>query len=643
MLNEREKKLLRILLEASEALTTDILAFQLSVSSRTIKSDIKSINSKLKKKNIRINTKKGKGVWLTVPSKRENWIYDHLYTKDVEENQTKGMRKYEIAKFLLEFNDYISIEFVCDNLYYSRSAITKELDDVETIFEKYNLKLLRNTLGLFVDGNEKDIRTALVVLNEKMNLFIDLKELPQMKVFEGINIEGLYEILISTENKYEIILNDKEFKNIFYYLAIMIKRHKRSLFRRRFMKENNQEADNLYQLSVSIMKDVCIQFDLEYSQEEIMYFYWFISGLPILQNSIIGNKAVYKNEEVYKVLLKVLKEIDQIYHTKFSVNSTLIKNLYYHLIPAINRSKYNIHINNPLLIELKRTFAYAFEISLLITNRLEKYLDICLMDNEIGLFAMHIAAALEKRTNQTEPFYVMIVCTAGRGSSEFLKAKVQSIFQNFIINQTLTSSRVSNKEILPKTDFVISTSSLTGIEIPVVYVTPMLKENDIEKIQDLLLKLEKKKRHKLKSLCQLFDEKIALFQVDVKEKKKLLKHMCQLLINENYGNENVYDSLLRREKVSSTAIGKMIAIPHPFSEEVKKSGIGIAILKKPIDWGEEKVRIVFLLCISSEDNLELEIIMEDIFNIVQDDKLVMEIQKAVSLDQLICMMETRED
>lgn len=639
MLSERERKLLKLLFESSESLTTEKLAFHLAVTSRTVKSDMKSINLKLEDHNIRIQAKQGKGIWLHVPIEEERWIYEQLYAGDNRENQTKNLRKYEIANYLLDFNSYISIEDICEHLYYSRSSITKELFEVDMLLSKYGLKLLRNNLGIFVDGNEKDIRITKVMLNEKLNMTTDLREISKQSVFEGTDISGLYDILLLVETRYAIQFNDAELRDIFFYLAVMIQRHKAHLNRRKLIKASESAADDLYQISSAIMEEVCLRFDLEYTTEELLYFYWFISGFSVLQDSIIVNARTYEHDEIYGILQHILLEIDSIYHTDFSSNNTLLKNLFHHLIPAINRSKYHIFIENPLLAELKRTFAYAFEISLLIAGKLEEHLQICLLDNEIGLFTMHIAAALENKDQPAKTYRVAIVCTTGKGISEFLKARIQSVFRDIKIVSILTSSRIDNESILEQLDFIISTAALKPLDIPVIYVAPVLKEKDIERIHELLIKLQQKEQYKMNTLYQLLDARISSFQITAGDKNALLRTLCDNLIQEGYGTSHLYESLLRREAVSGTAIGNLIAIPHPFPEEILKSGISIAVLKKPVVWDGEKVQVVFLLCISTADNKHLEYIMEDIFEIAQNTELVIKLKNTGDLQSFIKCIE----
>lgn len=64
MLLAREKKIVTLLIEHEDKLTTTQIATSLKVSSRTIKADIKKINEELEKHSCRINSQQGVGLWI---------------------------------------------------------------------------------------------------------------------------------------------------------------------------------------------------------------------------------------------------------------------------------------------------------------------------------------------------------------------------------------------------------------------------------------------------------------------------------------------------------------------------------------------------------------------------------------------------
>lgn len=93
-------------------------------------------------------------------------------------------------------------------------------------------------------------------------------------------------------------------------------------------------------------------------------------------------------------------------------------------------------------------------------------------------------------------------------------------------------------------------------------------------------------------------------------------------------DEGFIDSVFERENLSETALGNLIAIPHAFEGHIKKQGIGIMTLKKPINWGDEKVQLIFLLSLDVNSKDYIKGIFGDVLELTKDKKAVEVILKA---------------
>lgn len=54
-------------------------------------------------------------------------------------------------------------------------------------------------------------------------------------------------------------------------------------------------------------------------------------------------------------------------------------------------------------------------------------------------------------------------------------------------------------------------------------------------------------------------------------------------------------SVLQREAEFSTAVGYEVAIPHGASDDVTESFVAVSTIENPILWGEESVRMIFMI------------------------------------------------
>lgn len=64
---------------------------------------------------------------------------------------------------------------------------------------------------------------------------------------------------------------------------------------------------------------------------------------------------------------------------------------------------------------------------------------------------------------------------------------------------------------------------------------------------------------------------------------------------------------MERERLSSTDVGTFTALPHPLIMKTDcPFSMGIAVLDKPIQWGEREVSLVILPLPNSNNHLEYE-------------------------------------
>jgi len=90
--------------------------------------------------------------------------------------------------------------------------------------------------------------------------------------------------------------------------------------------------------------------------------------------------------------------------------------------------------------------------------------------------------------------------------------------------------------------------------------------------------------------------------------------------------DTVRASLLQREEMMTTAVGKGIALPHPRNQiisDIDEESVSICFLKNPIDYGAldgEPVKVLFII-ISSNAKRHLEILSKISFLCKQEDFL----------------------
>lgn len=71
--------------------------------------------------------------------------------------------------------------------------------------------------------------------------------------------------------------------------------------------------------------------------------------------------------------------------------------------------------------------------------------------------------------------------------------------------------------------------------------------------------------------------------------------MCSVMESKGVVSKEFYDTVMEREKKTTTTIGNGVSLPHGSPTAVNESKVAIAFLDKPILWDKEQVQVVFLL------------------------------------------------
>ena len=112
-------------------------------------------------------------------------------------------------------------------------------------------------------------------------------------------------------------------------------------------------------------------------------------------------------------------------------------------------------------------------------------------------------------------------------------------------------------------------------------------------------------------LHNLLIRDLIIEELDSQDREEALKEMVNFLKKKKKVNKEkeLYEKLLQREELGSTAIGEGVAIPHCKMKGVKNPIILLAISKKNIDFQslDGKPSNLFFLVVSSPDNPSLNL------------------------------------
>lgn len=644
MFTFREKQILNELYNLKKCEKVSNLARKCDVTSRTVINDIDNIKSKLRNTNIKLITKPGVGVWIYVPEENRSEFERAI---NISIRPSKPILPEErviwIIKKLLDTNEFVTFDEIAEQLYVSKSTVVKDFDKVEMFLGKYGAKLYKKQKhGTKIIADEKTIRTIKAdILKNAVSKHGNIIDEELRGIFQGIDLDIIKQILIETEEEFNYLLSDISFKGLLIHIAISLKR----IFQGNIIQMNNEDLQVLmakyeWKIAQAISNKVNSSFKIELGDSEIGYITIHLAGAK-LQNDVEAEKLdlgyLKKLDSfLFQNLMITIQEVSKETGFDFANDRKLFTALFLHMRQAVNRAKYNISLKNPFLNEVKKEYGYAYIIAVFVCRKLDCIYRINVSDDEMGYVALHFATSIE-RFKSIKKKKAILICATGMGTSQLLFTKFNKEFPDIEVVDILSSIKAEKLIHKLSADIILSTVPFEADTIPVIHVSPLLTEGDIENIKQVVFHPEKSNQEISKHkyvLSNYIDKRCILLNINGNCKEDIIKLMSDRLMEYGYVKDGFYDSVLKREEYSSTYIGNYVALPHPYKGFVIKPLIAIAIPQSPIQWGNNMAKIVIMIALDISAKMDFKEIFEDLSDIINDNKTIDRLLKCSNIDEL---------
>jgi PTS system nitrogen regulatory IIA component len=142
---------------------------------------------------------------------------------------------------------------------------------------------------------------------------------------------------------------------------------------------------------------------------------------------------------------------------------------------------------------------------------------------------------------------------------------------------------------------------------------------------------------------------MVLLELQSENMEDVLKEMVGFLKKRNKitKEKDLYEKLIQRERLGSTAIGDGVAIPHCKIKGVKDPILFLAVSKKGVNFYsvDSKPAYVFFLVVSSPDNpsLNLQILAAIAHLVRKANSLLKKILEAKSIAEILDVIQEEEE
>mgnify|MGYP002711920537 FL=1 len=601
----RQKKIIELFLNNYNTyLNANEIAQHLTVSNRTIRNDIKYINNDFLKSLI--ISVKSRGYMLNTEDYEIDDINNLLKSLDEKDSEIL----INLGYHLLMQNRAITLNKLEKEYHISRTKLLDYLSRIQAWCEKFNVKIeIKRKKGISISGSVNSINNAILHLNqlsEEDNSVEDLilNELPK----SHINI--IFNIVQENLEKYRINTSAFKIKQLVIHLILIMKRKEPE----KISWKIDQEA---LEIAEKCTSEINSKLKYNLNAETSKLFSFFIS--------YHFNKFELGVEKIFikSYINRLINLMEENVSVKFSEDKLLKENLYSHFSRTYLRLTKNIYLNNPLVNNIKKLYPFIFSVLFEVIETLHKESNITLSEDEIAFLTIHFQSSIER--NEEEQFRVVIACYYGLGVSNLLEAKISKLNKQINVIDIIKLEEVNGYDF-SNTDLLVTTNEIDKSkimnDINVLIVTPLFSKEDENKFKYYM----NEKRNPISINNKLDNIIVETDKGNYNNTLSIFKRVNEILEN-NKAIENEYiDSVLEREKFSSTYIGNGIAIPHGNPEKVLKSHIIIFKSKKDIKWKQYNVNLVFFLAISKKD---LEVAKNFIQSIAQLSEI--EVKRMINL------------
>lgn len=595
MTSKKDLKLIHTMMK-KKSMTSKEIEKIFAVSNKTARKMIALLNDEIKKHGAEFESKPGKGYSLVV-------YEPDTFDKFLENNQCVNTADIQnrpefLIQIFIDTEDYLKLDDLADMLYVSPQIVSKALKKAEEYMEAFDLSIERRPhYGMRLAGREYDIRRCLSTLSGE-NEYIIISDV-------------LRNIVKQIFQKYDIKMSEMALTSFLMSVQIMIDRVQRQKFVELDLEKLGAGARALLDEKLPLARECLGRLEMEYKfvfpESEVYYVALNVADKKYYEDS--GNLLIDK--EINAVVTDILENIYETYRLDFRKDLDFYMMLVKHLIPLRVRLNYGTMLKNPILQEVKNEYPFALSIASGLNHIMKKYYDKQLSEDELSYIAIAIQLAIEKQTkNNQNKKNILLVCASGNVFSRFFKYRFQEMFKD-CIDQAFTCDYPDLADYdFRSIDYVFSTVPIDLVlPVPTFQVDYFPDESEVGDIRTVLQKPEN-------VIEKYFSEDLFLTGLQADSKEEVIRKMCDHISIVRDVPDNFHNLVALRESLAQTAMGDLVAVPHPYRTVTESTLICVAVLKKSILWNQiDKVRVVFLISISQNDLDDIENFYAEFFKV----------------------------
>jgi len=557
-------------------------------------------------------------------------------------------RAGRIVKRLLGARDSISIYDVADSFCVSDSTIEGDLHQVRQMLEPFGLELARSRDQLYVRGAERDKRRLInkLILGENPGAFTSI--VSQSAFDDEGQARRLRRCITTSLCRNDLHFNDLGLSTIELHALIMINRIRQG---RTILSEEEtyDEAGQAYYVAArEICRDISEQCQVLVTPDEVGFF-----SLIIMSNtSRVGSESTdteYINKHIDQDSLDLASHathhLEQAYLLD-PFDRKFVTQLGMHVHSLMHRIPNGLFAQNPLANEIKATYPLIHDMAVYLSNYIGHRLKTTLNEDEISFIALHIGGYFEKHSQKLSLQYGGVTCA-------FLYVSYHDIHQAALerIESALGGDIIMVK-VCSVTDYradaLCCDLVISPVEIDrpragrVIRISPLLTNDDLDRVICSVEEIRAKKQGALAlNILQKF-LRPTLFErgFQAQDEEDAISKIVDRCVRQGLCDSTFRDDVIMREKISSTAFGSQVAVPHSMSASTWEPFLFVAASSKPIPWNSQSVSLILLIGINEDSRREFKLLFDVLSRALRSGANVRQLIRADSYEDMVELLES---
>ncbi|MGN8245188.1 BglG family transcription antiterminator [Cellulomonas soli] len=590
MYTTKQEQLLRILRDATEATPGTRLSTALGVSTRSVRNYVRELNELA-------------GTEMISASHR-GYVLDERALRSFEQGRrertradTPMQRLYYIVRRLVTSQDGVDVYDLAAMLYVSDATIEADLAKVRTLVREFALVLRRHQWVVALEGSERDKRRLVrQILLDSTHGVAAVGLSAALREYHSYDLPSLIALLRQTLTGHGLTVQEYALTDLALHVVIAVDRVSAG-----HLREQQTGDQEQYPALEAVADDLADTLEARYGVSLPAPERRDLARLIAARTGPNLDAAGLVADDPSVVLVRqVMRELSESYLLDVD-DPTFPVNLALHVHNLVRRARTGAYARNPLGASFKQSHPLVHELAVFVASRIEAGTGVEVNEDEIAFLSLHLGAHLHKSLAAVDQ--VSVACAAPQyydAHRAFVDRLAEHLGDTAVIQVAVDT--VHHDWSTTSADVVVSSVEV-GADVPaeVVMISPVPTRAELDRVSDVVRAVRARKvASRIRwTLSELLDPRL-FWHVDRVTQGEALSLMCRRLHEEGVTAANILDDVLERERLSPTAFGGALAVPHSMRMDATRTAISVLVSDEPIEWAGSQVHLVVLFALSAD-------------------------------------------